>query len=290
MTNHTPSSTKATIIIAAYNEASVIRETLQQLHRAHAPSSYQILVICNGCTDDTEKIIHDEFQNVLCHSLKKSSKALAIRHAESLNPGFPRLYLDADINLSAADADRFISKARDHELEALLIPSSKVTTTQCSTMVKAFYRAWYNTPHVQTFGYGAGAYLINQAGRDRFGLWPELVADDAFIRSQFRTEETHLIQSIKVGVKAPKTLWSLIKVKARSKFGNLELKAYSKHIRVNDENNETTRIANTKSSAIAPLQPGDKLIYLMINLIALSLAKWQFIRGKNRWFRDNSNR
>ena len=284
------SSTKATIIIAAYNEASVIRNTLQRLTKADALSSYQILVVCNGCTDNTAQIIRDNFPKVHCHSLAVASKALAIRHAESLKPGFPRMYLDADIELSAEHAASLIAKAGAQRSAALLIPCSIVATTSCSTWVKAFYRAWYNTPHVQAAGYGCGSYLLNQAGRERFGDWPELVADDAFVRSQFATDEVHIVRTVTVGVKAPKSLWSLIKVKARSKFGNLQLKDYAKHNGIEHNHGKAKTELNTTSASMPVLHCGDTIIYLMINLIALCLAKWQFLTDTNRWHRDNSNR
>ena len=290
MRTHNSLSTKATIIIAAYNEAGVIRKTLQGLIKGDYLDLYQILVVCNGCTDNTEQIVRDEFNNVSCHSLTQASKALAIRYAESLNPGFPRLYLDADIGLSADDAASLISKARDQESAALIIPGSIITTDQSSALVKAYYRAWCETPYVREFGYGSGAYLINQQGRDRFDVWPELVADDTFIRQQFSLDETNIIQSLKVDVKAPKTLWSLIKIKARSKFGNLELDAYSTQARPHSRNIGTKKELNKEAQATPPLQWGDKAVYVLVNLAAFCLAKWQFTTGTKIWHRDDSNR
>lgn len=287
-------STSATIIIAAYNESSVIRQTLARLGENNLPDQYQILVVCNGCTDNTEEIVRNEFRNVHCLSLAKASKALAIRHAESLNPGFPRLYLDADIILSAEDAVSLIALLRDQESAALLIPSSKILTSSSSTSVQRFYRYWYSTRHVQDSGYGAGTYLLNQQGRGRFGSWPDLVADDAFIRSQFSFDEIRLEKSINVEVKAPKNLWSLIKVKTRSKFGNIELKAYLEDRQTDSRNHKTNH--RTKKDPRPLLSSGDsanwcdQITYILVNLVALGMAKWQLVNGKKKWLRDNSNR
>ena len=216
---------------------------------------------------------------------------MAIRYAESLNPGFPRLYLDADVHLSAKDADRLISIIGDKDTATLMIPSSTIVTANSTALVKSFYRYWYTTPYVKRSGYGAGTYLLNALARRRFNIWPELVADDAFIRSQFSFNEIHLETSIKVKVKAPRTLWSLLKVKTRSKIGNLELNAYFKsNPQPRDKSQAVSNGPNTISTNTDSLSLYDCILYQLLNAAALGLAKWQFMIGKKIWHRDNSNR
>jgi len=289
-------STKASIIIAAYNEASVIGDTLSQLCTPAGLATYQIIVVCNGCSDGTDKVVLGSFPEVHCHTLAKASKANAIRYAEALEPGFPRLYLDADIKLSAENASALLSRSQQQGRACLMIPTSKVATSGCANTVKSFYRAWYNTAHVQQSGYGAGAYTLNQKARSRFQQWPDLIADDAFVRTHFSPDETLVARDIDVSVKAPKTLWSLIKVKSRSKLGNLQLKAYAQ-----DHVNHTSS-RDLKSDRRNPHRPGqhrlsttpqkwyDIWVYIVVNILALSLAKWAFFRGEQTWYRDNSNR
>lgn len=286
-TELTLSQSKSTIIIAAYNEASIIRATIRSLVENTELNHYQILVICNGCSDNTEDIIRNEFHTVFCYSIPQASKSLAIRYAESLAPGFPRLYLDADIELNAGDAIALIDFAKKQSAAALIVPASKLDTEQSQNTVKRFYRVWYDTPYVQQLGFGAGAYLLNQLGRDRFTDWPELIADDGFIRSQFLKHEIHVLEQYKVKVKAPKDIFSLIKVKARSKRGNIELKRYlDQHNSFRKESKRTTlkHTLQVRSSLC------DRLVYLFVNLTALTLAKWQSLIGFKAWPRDNSNR
>lgn len=309
--DHTVDQDKASIIIAAYNEVSCIKETLALLHTDEGLGHYQLLVVCNGCTDGTEELVINEFPQVLCFNLAKPSKALAIRYAESLNPGFPRIYLDADIAMTAQSAHTLIKQAKAHAAPCLLIPSSKLISNNSAGLVKSFYRTWYNTPHVQTSGYGAGTYVLNKAGRDGFGQWPKLIADDAFVRRQFAHGNIHVTQEANVAVRAPKTVWSLIKVKSRSKLGNLELKAYvaqtdqtdesqtdenqtisaSKNVKTNDT--AATNLAAEPNTITQPSAQNtwyDQVVYLVINLIASIIAKWQFLTGYKTWQRDDSNR
>ena len=290
MTRALPSPTKATIIIAAYNESSVIRHTLQSLLKNQPINNFQILVICNGCSDNTEHIIQNEFNTVLCHTIPQASKSLAIRYAESLNPGFPRLYLDADIALRSTDATSLIQYAENQPDAALIIPSSLVDTQHCDALVKRFYRAWYNTPFVRQLGFGAGTYLLNQAARSRFHIWPELIADDGFIRSQFLSQEIHVLKQHQVRVKAPKNTNTLIKVKARSKLGNIELREYLSSTPLTKLTVKKTLKRKTHSPNTLRSSTLDALVYFAVNVCALILAKWQYFTGSRSWSRDNSNR
>lgn len=283
--NDNLSSTKATIIIAAYNEESVISDTLNALSSDDGTNAYQILVICNGCTDKTRQIVEKNHSNVHCHSIPKASKSLAIRYAETLNPGFPRIYLDADIKLKAKDAEHLFQLASQQQTATLMVPNSKPITSKSSTLVKSFYRAWYKTSHINESGYGAGIYLMNESGRKRFGEWPELTADDTFARRQFAKHEIHIDDSVSVEVRAPKSLWSLIKVKSRSKFGNLELQSLA-NINLNNKRQPTQTPLSRQLSA---MKWYDAITYTTVNFLALCIAKWQFNRGSKIWLRDTSN-
>lgn len=285
-----------TVIIAAYNEAAVIGDTLHSLIDGCENGDYQILVICNGCSDRTEEVVQQDFSSVICISIEQASKAMAIRHAESLSPGFPRLYMDADIKLSTNDAKILFDAGSEQKKPALIVPSSTVITERSQSSVKRFYKTWYNTKFVQQLGFGAGVYLLNKAGRDRFTHWPLLIADDGFVRSQFNISEIHILDSLKVTVKAPLTGSTLIKVKARSKLGNLELKQFLKsqdpndHYFHNRENTNRSALEAANTEHEQSISIIDIATYNLINFAALLMARWQFFIGNYSWARDNSNR
>jgi len=272
----TLSPNKPTIVIAAFNEENNIHQTGQT-------DDFQIVVVCNGCTDNTEEIITNEFPLIFKESLVGASKSLAIRHAESLNIGYPRLYLDADILLPQHHAETLISTAKNHTEAALFVPVSKVDTHASSFIVKTYYQAWYSTPHVKRKGFGSGAYLLNENGRKKFGLWPKLIADDGFLRAIFKPNEIIITKDSTVTVKAPKTISSLLKVKTRSKLGNLQLKQYFTQNHLKASHHQT---ANSQSN----MNLTQKFVYYSINLIALMGAHLNWLIGNTTWHRDNSNR
>lgn len=278
---------KPTIIIAAYNEENCIGELLSNL--GHGKSNlFQIVVICNGCTDNTENIIREKFPNVYLGIAQTASKSLAIRTAESLNIGFPRLYLDADIALNQQQAETLFKKVQNDDRIGLFVPSSITDTKSSSYFVDQYYQAWYSTGFVKNKGFGCGCYIINEPSRQTFNLWPELISDDGFLREVFN--DIIILKQVCVTVAAPKTLFSLLKIKTRSKYGNIELKKYLSDNNLSYESKH--KQSNKEVSSFNPLSLSFKhaIIYSFVNAYAKAAAHWNLFTGTFKWHRDNSNR
>src|SRR3954463_9896236 len=52
----TASTTRASVIMPAHNEEGVIGTALARLTEGVLPDEFQILVVCNGCTDGTAEV------------------------------------------------------------------------------------------------------------------------------------------------------------------------------------------------------------------------------------------
>jgi len=274
---------KATIIIPAHNEENNIYRVLNALEPNKNKSNFTIIVVCNACTDNTANVIKKNFTSVVCIETEIASKSLAIRHAETLDVSFPRMYLDADIELTGQEAMKIIKSSKDHP-DKISMPTSRVNFTNVNIFVRLYYQYWYQTSYVRKLGYGCGVYVLSKRGRNKFGIWPDLISDDGFVRQFFSVQEVNLIHNSHVKVNAPKDLWSLIKIKIRSKYGSLQLREYlsKRHIKVN---NTTPSQSSKKLSLI-------KLNYYGINSIAFIFAKvfFKFKAFNNIWLTDNSNR
>mgnify|MGYP001599390298 CR=1 FL=1 len=81
---------KISIIIPACNEEKYIEETLKNI-----PKQYEVIVVCNGCTDDTEKIAKKFPIKVITTNNRGTSLAKNIGAKQSLNEML--IFLDADI-------------------------------------------------------------------------------------------------------------------------------------------------------------------------------------------------
>ena len=273
-----------TIIIPAHNEEKNIYDTLEQLYTGHQ-HEYIVIVVCNGCTDNTIQIIKEHFPSITCKTIEIASKAHAIRHAESLTPGFPRIYLDADISLSRDAAIEIINICHLNKSPCLVVPKSKMLLSRTSFWVKLYYEFWYQTPYVTKQGYGSGVYSLSKLARLRFKEWPDMVSDDGFIRSQFSLEEINIVKTAQVLVKPPKNLRQLIKIKARSKYGGIELRASGEIKSSHDLHNQKTNatMLTSKQNFLSIIN------YFFVNASALVIAHYMYRTKKFTWLRDNSS-
>jgi hypothetical protein len=79
-------------------------------------------------------------------------------------------------------------------------------------------------PHIGEGMIASGAYALSEAGRSRFGNFPDLIADDGFVRVLFEPQERVQVTRAASHVYAPLTLEYLLKIKARSRLGVLQLR------------------------------------------------------------------
>ena len=60
-----------------------------------------------------------------------------------------------------------------------------------SLAVRAYYRIWLRLPYVREGMIGVGVYALSEEGRRRFGEFPEVIADDGYVRMLFSSERAH---------------------------------------------------------------------------------------------------
>ena len=87
------------VIIPAHNEAAVIARTLAPLAPLAATGQLEVIVACNGCSDNTAGIA-GQFEGVTVLELEQPSKTAALNAGDAAASHWPRLYLDADVQIS----------------------------------------------------------------------------------------------------------------------------------------------------------------------------------------------
>ncbi|MBV8280788.1 MAG: glycosyltransferase, partial [Candidatus Eremiobacteraeota bacterium] len=111
------------IVIPACNESSRIAPTLLQ-YCSHFGTAAMVLVVANGCSDDTSRIVRDlqdRFDNLeLIETSARIGKGGAIRIG--LATGHEELvgFVDADGSTNAAEFERLVGIARNGRAEAVI--------------------------------------------------------------------------------------------------------------------------------------------------------------------------
>jgi glycosyltransferase involved in cell wall biosynthesis len=183
-----------------------------------------IVVVCNGCSDDSAAIARRFGPPVRVIETAVPSKTNALNLGDAAASSFPRIYLDADVIISH-EAVRQLAEAvtTGGALAAAPMPIN-VFLPGTAWSVRAFYRLWTALPHIGEGMIASGAYALSEAGRSRFGQFPDLIADDGFVRVLFEPHERMQVSRAASHVYAPLTLEYLLKIKTRSRLGVLQLR------------------------------------------------------------------
>ncbi len=209
-----------TIIIPAHNEEAVIARTLRHLAELAASGAVEVIVACNGCTDHTAKIAAS-FPGVKVLEVGVASKVAALNAADEVASRWPRIYLDADIEMTPTAVQMVLDRLTHSDVLAAR-PAFEYDHSQAAPPVRAFYRARRRIPSTNQALWGAGVYGLTEAGHARFGEFPPLTADDLFVDQQFEPWEKAILNTPPVRVVTPRTVASLFAVLQRHYRGQAE--------------------------------------------------------------------
>lgn len=265
----------ASVIIPAHNEAAVIGRLLDGL--AGLPPTVEVIVVCNGCTDGTAQIARQRDASVplLVLDLPKPSKTAALNEGDTAASGPCRLYVDADVRVSA-DTVMAVLAALQQPTVLSARPPIRYDTSGAHPAVRAFYRARTQTTPLMTALWGAGFYGLGPAGRRRWAAFPQDVPDDFFVASLFRPDEIAVVDADPVVVSTPRTIGALLGTLRR-------VYALPGHPR---RSSVSTLAAVVSGAGFSPVRLADAAVYFL-----LAVAARLPTRGTpSTWHRDETSR
>ena len=270
------------VVIPAHNEESVIGRTLQALLHEARPDEFEVIVVCNGCSDETAALVRRRFHSVMVLERDEASKTAAINAGIGATRGGPVLLLDADIELETSAARTLFAAARRPGVDAA-IGHMVADTEGAHWMVRAFYRVWMQHPYLRN-GKFAAAIALSATGLARLGTLPRVTADDSYLRRVLPAGRVAVVDSVRFRVRTPRTAQSLVRVRARSYRGNRELAARYP-CREADSASEAQGLL--KRVAARPALWPSACIYLAVTLAARHLSRRD---TGTRWERDLTTR
>jgi len=277
------------VIVPAHNEEAVIHRCLSALKTAEINSQQlELIVVCNGCSDKTAEIASG-FPLVRVIETDIASKVNALNLGDQAAKGFPRVYLDADVVLDLADMLETISVLESNASLLAVAPAPNFDLSRANFWVKCFYRIWLKLPYFSAkHMIGSGVYILSRAGRDRFQEFPNLISDDGYVRSLFSDEERLTVKNVSFTVFAPGNLGSLIKIKSRARFGNMEVVYKYPEAKLGGEN---TPAAFLKVVLQQPWLAPSAIVYAYVQWRTKVNSKKRFAQQDfSTWERDDSAR
>jgi len=272
------------VVIAAHNEESVIGACLEAL-LAQDVRAQDVVVVANGCTDRTADVARS--YGVVVIDRPEPGKAAALNVGDDLAAGFPRIYLDADIVTPPGTVSALHAALGAGALAA--VPRRRIATASRPWPVRAYFSVNERLPVFQKSLFGRGTIALSEAGRARFIRFPELVADDLFLDTQFAQAEKREVASVTVVVEAPYTTRDLVRRLVRVRQGNRQLRAAISAGEVSGTAENSDKWAWLRD-VVAP-RPGlwlNGAAYAVITLAAGFAARRA--RAADGWGRDESTR
>ena len=275
----------ASVVIPAHDEASVIERCLRRLLNGAERGELEVVVVCNGCHDETAELARRAAPEALVIEIPVASKVAALNAGDGAASVFPRCYLDADVELGIDALRATVQALADGALCAAPAPHHSVEGR--TWVVRRFYAAHERLPFFTGPGVvGNGVYVLSRAGRARFGRFPELTADDQFVLERFASAERATVRSHRFVIHPPRTVAGVIKVRTRSYRGNAELRARVTAEEPDDAAGGAWALGLLGDRSVTTAVP----VWLGINAIAKVNARRARGRRSTVWERDDSSR
>jgi hypothetical protein len=208
------------VVVPAHDEQAVVAGNLRAMTAGLLPGEADVVVVANGCTDATA----DEaarVPGVRVLVVPQASKTGALNAGDAATAVFPRVYVDADVRLTA-QALRAVARALDTADAVVAGPRPRFDLARSTWPVRAFYAVFEQLPYVRDGLVGLGVYGLSAAGHQRLGAFPAVTADDLYVQRSFAPAERVVVDAEFV-VSAPRTLAALLAVRRRVARGNREL-------------------------------------------------------------------
>jgi glycosyltransferase involved in cell wall biosynthesis len=116
----------------------VIKRTLTPLSRAAVEGFIELIVVCNGCTDNSADVARS-VPGVQVLELEQASKPAALNVGDDVATLWPRLYLDADVQISAEAVIAVLDRLAQGDV-SVAHPRYECDSRGASALVRSYYR------------------------------------------------------------------------------------------------------------------------------------------------------
>jgi hypothetical protein len=284
------------VVVPAHNEARVIGRLLAQLV---PPGPYgeqaagdgldelDVIVVANGCTDETAEVASAFGPAVRVLTIPVASKREALRAGDDAARDFPRIYVDADVELGAADI-RALGAALRHPGILAGSPRRELDLADRPWVVRWYYAIWERLPEVRSGLFGRGVIGLSEEGHKRVAALPALLADDLVAALAFQPAERVIVPAALVVVHTPRTFRDLLRRRVRATMGVNQVEESA------GAPPSTARTSPRDLAALLraePLRAPQVAVFLVVAVLARRQAAREVRRQEySTWLRDESSR
>jgi hypothetical protein len=248
---------------------------------------FDIIVVANGCTDNTVEIASAFSPGVRVLSLPVASKHAALAAGGRAAVSFPRIYLDADVELGASDVRALAAAVRQPGVLASG-PQRVLALSGSPWPVRWYYTVWTRLPEVRRGLFGRGVIAVSRPGHERIASLPRLLADDLAASLCFAPHERRIVPGATVTVHPPRAFGDLLRRRVRAAQGVAQIERSA----ASSQASARTRVSDL--ATMVRHEPGlapRVALFLGVAMLARMRARSAITRGDySSWLRDESSR
>jgi glycosyltransferase involved in cell wall biosynthesis len=209
----------ASIVIPAHNEEAVIEANLRRLLATAEPGEFDVIVVPNACRDRTAEIARAVGVRVVETPVGGKAHALALGDEACLT--FPRVYLDADVELTT-DSVRALVQACEDTLA--VAPELRLDMTGVKSVARRVHRVHEALVGPNRALAGVGCYVLTKEGHARvFPMPGDLISDDGWVHASFAPHERVVVAGAQTVVRPARTVRAYLSRRVRVRQGNRQL-------------------------------------------------------------------
>lgn len=268
----------ASVVIAAHNEEPVIRRCLGALTATADEGEFDIVVVANGCTDRTAELAAAAGARVVV--TPKPGKRAAVHLGDEQCRTFPRLYLDADVELGT-DSVRALARALAGGTALAAAPEAHYDTSGAGPVAARFHHVMETLLGPRRVLAGTGAYMLSEAAHARVFPLPDVLADDGWVHRSFTGPERVRVPGTRVVVRPARTVRALLHRRIRVRAGNQQL----------DRLGLAGSEPSLRLGELRAVRPLDAACFLAVLTAERLLARWRALAGNDTtWSTDPTTR
>jgi glycosyltransferase involved in cell wall biosynthesis len=215
------SEAAVSIVIPAHNEEAVVAANLRRLLHGTTPGEFDVVVVANACSDGTATAA-ERVDGVRVVETPVPGKPNALRLGDAACRAYPRIYLDADVQLDAPSVRELMAACSKPGILACA-PTPSLDLTGAGAVVKRVHRVHEALIGPQRALAGAGAYVLTEAGHDRVFPMPDVISDDGLVHASFAPHERVVVRTARSVVRPARTVSAYLNRRVRVRRGNRQL-------------------------------------------------------------------
>jgi glycosyltransferase involved in cell wall biosynthesis len=274
------------IVVPAHNEEGVLAGNLGRLLDGAEPGEFDIVVVANACSDGTAEAARRAGVRVL--ETATPGKANALRLGDQACGTFPRVYLDADVVLTAASV-RALAEAAARPGVLACAPVPRWDLRGASGVARRLHKVHDALVAPSRALSGVGVYVLTEQGHDRVFPMPDVISDDGLVHRSFAPAERAVVAEAWSLVRPARTVRAHLRRRVRVRQGNRELDALGLPLAEGRLELRALRALVT-GRAVTPL---DAACYLGVLALDRGLTRLRAVQGRTgqgQWGTDTGSR